>query len=82
VVFDVNTDQDGKLAALSVSKVTDPYTGTTDPVKLDVPSEFIAASRERLLKRQYAPNQHFLAYTYFDPQRPAKGDIDPGDNRE
>jgi hypothetical protein len=82
VTFEVNTDGNGKVSAMSVSKVTDPYSGTTDPIKLDVPGEFIAASRDQLLKRGYPPNQHFYTYIYYDPQRPTKGDIDPGDNRQ
>jgi hypothetical protein len=82
VTFDVATDASGKITTMSVSKVTAPFTGTTDPVKLDVPGEFVDASRQQLLKRQFQPNQHFVTYSYYDPQRPNKGDIDPTDTRE
>ena len=82
VTFDVATDANGKISSMSVSKVSAPFTGTTDPVKLDVPGEFIDASRQELLKRQYQPNQHFSTYAYYDPDRPTKGDIDPGDTRQ
>jgi hypothetical protein len=81
VTFDVSTDANGKVSTLSVSKVTDPFTGTTDPIKLDVPGEFVAASRDVLLKRQYEPNKHFSTYSYYDPERPSKGDINPSDER-
>jgi hypothetical protein len=77
VIFEVGTDDKGKVAKLAVSRVIDPASGTRDPVQLDVPERFIAAAKVQLLKRDYKPSDRFFTYLFFDPQRPDKGDIDP-----
>ncbi len=77
VIFEVTSDAGGKVATLKVVSVMDPATGSRDPVKLDIPDEFLAAARVELLKRDYPPSSHFYTYNFYDPQRPGKADIDP-----
>lgn len=78
VIFDVAVDPSGKVDALSVVKVIDPATGTTDAVDVDVPPAFIAAARSHLSERTYpASRKQFYTYIYYDPKQPERADIDP-----
>jgi hypothetical protein len=77
VVFEVTADGVGKIDTIVISKVIDPATGTTDPINLSVPSTYVTAAREWLRQRTYKPGSHFFTYTFFDPLRPTKADIDP-----
>jgi hypothetical protein len=81
VLFEVASDEAGKVATLAVSGVIDPQKSKTERIKFDVPDEFLAASRQQLLKRDYPPNKHFFTYGFLDPKRPGKADIDPANDR-
>lgn len=78
VIFDVAIDASGKVDRLSVAKVIDPASGTTDAVDIEVPPSFIAAARTYLLERTYPPSRkQFYTYIFYDPQQPERADIDP-----
>lgn len=78
VIFDVAVDSSGKVDTLSVVKVIDPATGTTDAVDVEVPPAFVAAVRNHLLERTYpASQEQFYTYIFYDPQQPERADIDP-----
>jgi hypothetical protein len=77
VVFALTTGEGGKLASVDVVKVFDPASGTTDPVHLRLPDEYIEAAHAFFRKKDYrkAP-QHFYSYTWYDPMRPRRADIE------
>jgi type II secretory pathway component PulC len=78
VVFQVTVNSSGKVDALEVSKVLDPSSGTTNAVNVPVPESYVAAAREFLSKRTYSADPpQFFTYTFYDPSRPSKADIDP-----
>lgn len=81
VIFDVTTDASGKIDTLKISKVIDPTSGTTDPVDVVVPQEYVHAARAQFLKRAYKAGDHFFTYSFYDPARPSKADIDPKTER-
>jgi hypothetical protein len=65
VIFDVLLNPEGKVEALIVNKVIDPATDTVAPVPVRVPETTIAAARDFLGKRSFAPEQRkFSTYTF------------------
>lgn len=71
VLFEVEHNAKGQLVKFELSRVIDPASGKTDPVKLDVPQVFIDGARARSLKARAAgkPDRYFTYYI-FDPERP------------
>jgi len=78
VIFDVGVDASGKVESLTVAKVIDPASGTTDPVDVDVPESFVTAAHSFLLERTYSTSRkQFYTYIFYDPLQPDRADIDP-----
>ena len=77
VIFEVTTDSIGKVEALKFVKVIDASSGESTTVDLAVPDTYITAARETLRQRTYKANEHFFTYTLYDPNRPARADLDP-----
>ena len=78
VIFEATLGTDNRVDTLKVSKVIDPATGSTDPVDIAVPDEYIAAARDYLRLRTYPPRQiPFYTYLFYDPARPTEPNIDP-----
>ncbi len=78
VIFDVSVDSSGKVSSLTVEKVIDPASGTTDAVEVDVPDSFVSAAHNHLLQRTYpASRKQFFTYIFYDPAQPDRADIDP-----
>ena len=77
VVFGITVDADSKLQAIKVSKITDPKTGTTDAVDIQVPQPFIDAAKKKAIAKQYKPKLQdgkpveFFTYFYYTPKLPA-----------
>jgi hypothetical protein len=78
VVFQATVNASGKIDTLKVSKVLDPSSGTTNPVDVPVPQNYVAAARAFLSKRTYPTDpKQFFTYTFYDPSQPTRADIDP-----
>jgi hypothetical protein len=76
VIFEVNVRPDGHVENLVVGKVIDPRSGSTNPVDIAVPQEFVAAVRAKLNAKTPPPAKtHYFTYFMFDPRDPANADI-------
>ena len=81
VIFSLTVDND-KILTFHVSKVTDPKSGTTDPVDIWVPQSFVAAARKKAATKHYdsklkdgKPVELFTYYLYT-PSHPTTVIID------
>lgn len=81
VIFAATSGADGKVAALTVSKVIDPSTGTTNAVAQPIPPEFVVAARRHLQGKTYPASDHFSTYLFFDPKQPTRADLEPPPHR-
>jgi hypothetical protein len=82
VIFDVKVTSAGVVDKLTVAKVIDPSTGTTNAVEVAVPARYISAARAFLKKRNYGVDSpHFNTWLFYDPNRPDRADIDPKSGR-
>jgi hypothetical protein len=78
VIFQVTVNSSGKVDTLKVSKVIDPSSGSTEAVNVPIPESYVAAAHAVLSKRTYSTDpKQFFTYTFYDPSRPEKADIDP-----
>ena len=78
VIFQVTVNSSGKVDTLKISKVLDPSSGSTEAVNVPIPESYVAAAQAFLSRRTYsAEPKQFFTYTFYDPSRPAKADIDP-----
>lgn len=78
VVFQATVNSMGKIDSLTVSKVIDPSSGTTNAVDVAVPQGYVVAARAFLSKRTYSTEpKQFFTYTFYDPSQPTRADIDP-----
>lgn len=71
VVFVVTATTNSTLPAIRLAKVTDPKTGTTDAVKLDVPDSYVRAAKKKIEEMHYVPElkdgkpvEFFVHYFY------------------
>lgn len=78
VIFEVSLGQDGKVDELTVAKVIDPSSGSTDPVAVTVPEAYVAAAKEYLRMRTYPTDEtRFFTYLFYDPSRPTAAAFEP-----
>jgi hypothetical protein len=76
VVFGLTVDSTSKILTFHVSQVTDPKSGTTNPVKIQVPQEFIDAARKKAAMKHYDQKLkdgkpvEFFTYYLYTPSRP------------
>jgi hypothetical protein len=76
VVFEVNLLENGRVDKFVVDHVVDAHSGSKDPVKLDVPAEYVAAIRQKLDAKAAPPTKrHFFTYFFFDPNDRTNTDI-------
>lgn len=70
VIFEIRTDEAGKLLSIEISQVIDPKRGTA-PVTVDVEAEWLAAARADLMKRTDWPvSKTFYMYRFYTPGIP------------
>lgn len=73
VIFGVTTSTNSTTPTVRLAKVTDPKSGTTDPVKVDVPDAFIKAVKKKVEAKQYEPKLkdgkpvEFFTYFFYVP---------------
>lgn len=78
VIFEITVDAEGKLASVTVSKVIDPRTGSTDAVKVQVPDSYVEAMRAKLAAQTFDPAKpRFYMFRYYDPRMPGNIDAPP-----
>ena len=78
VIFGVTIGKDSEVLNVRVERVMDPSTGSKDPVKVDVPPEYVAAVTKLLVEKRYEPQfkdgvpVEFFTYVFFDPAYPSR----------
>jgi hypothetical protein len=76
VIFEVSLRQNGQVENLVVNKVIDARSGSTNPINMKVPPEFVTAVRAKLNSKTSPPTQtHYFTYFIFDPNDPSNADI-------
>lgn len=53
VILAVTQNADGSIRKVALSKVIEPKSGTTDPVKIEVPARFLEESEKLIRARKY-----------------------------
>ncbi len=56
VIFGVTATTNSTAPTVRLAKVTDPKSGTTDPVKVDVPDAYIKAATKKIEAKKYDPD--------------------------
>jgi hypothetical protein len=73
VIFGVTATTNSAAPAVRLAKVTDPKSGTTDPVKIDVPDAYIKAAKKKIEAKHYEPEVkdgkpvEFFTYFFYVP---------------
>ena len=73
VIFGVTATTNLTAPTVRLAKVTDPKSGTTDPVKVDVPDAYIKAAKKKIAAKKYEPELkdgkpvEFFTYFYYVP---------------
>ena len=75
VILAVTQKPDGSIRNVALSKVIEPKSGTTDPVKVDVPPKFLAEAEKLIRARKYDVDTTkkdgiilpFATYYYYAP---------------
>ncbi len=75
VILSVKQNADGSVREVKLSKVIEPRTGTTDPVKIEVPAKYLAAAEKLIRERKYEVDATskdgiilpFATYFYYAP---------------
>jgi hypothetical protein len=73
VIFGVTATNNSAVPAVRLAKVTDPKSGTTDPVKIDVPDAYIKAAVKKIEAKHYEPKLkdgkpvEFFTYFFYVP---------------
>jgi hypothetical protein len=76
VIFGLTVDSTSKILTFHVSQVTDPKSGTTDPVKIQVPQAFVEAARKKAATKHYDQKLkdgkpvEFFTYYLYTPSHP------------
>jgi hypothetical protein len=76
VIFGLTVDSTSKILTFHVSQVTDPKSGTTDPVKIQVPQAFVEAARKKAATKHYDQKLkdgkpvEFFTYYLYAPSHP------------
>jgi len=53
VIFGVTATTNSAVPTVRLANVTDPKSGTTDPVKVDVPDAYIKAAKKKIEAKKY-----------------------------
>ena len=53
VMLSVRQNPDGSIKDVKLSKIIDPRTGSTDPIKLDLPEKFVPEAEKLIRARKY-----------------------------
>ena len=75
VIFGVTLDENGEIENFRIAEVTNPQSGTTDPVKVDVPVEYVEKAKKKP-SEQYQRSlegrkrEEFYTYFYYSPLYP------------
>jgi hypothetical protein len=75
VIFGVTAGTNSTVPKVRVAKVIDPKSGTTDPVKVDVPDAYIKAAKKKIEAKHYEPQLkdgqpvEFFTYFFYVPER-------------
>ena len=73
VIFGVTATTNSTVPTVRLTKVTDPKSGTTDPVKVDVPDTYIKAAKKKIEAKKYEPELkdgkpvEFFTYFFYVP---------------
>jgi hypothetical protein len=73
VIFGVTVTNNSTVPAVRLAKVTDPKTGKTDAVKVDVPDAYITAATKKIEAKKYEPKLkdgkpvEFFTYFFYVP---------------
>src|SRR5262245_42461722 len=73
VIFGVTATTNSTAPTVRIAKVTDPKTGTTDPVKVDVPEAYIKEAKKKIKAKKYEPGLkdgkpvEFFTYFFYVP---------------
>lgn len=76
VIFGLTVDSKSKILTFHVSKVTDPKSGTTDALDIQVPQSFVDAARKKAAAKHYDQKLkdgkpvEFFAYYLYTPSLP------------
>jgi hypothetical protein len=69
VIFGVTATTNSTVPTVRLAKVTDPKSGTTDAVKVDVPDAYIKAAKKKIEAKHYEPElrdgKPVEFFTYF-----------------
>ena len=73
VIFGVTASTNSASPTVRLAKVTDPKSGTTDAVKVDVPEAYIKAAKRKIQAKHYEPEMkdgkavEFFTYFFYVP---------------
>lgn len=75
VILSVRQNTDGSIRDVQLAKVIEPRSGTTDPVKIDVPAKFMTGAEKLIRSRTYKVDSTakdglilpFATYFYYAP---------------
>jgi len=77
VIFGITVNTNSKIDGFRVAKITDPRSGTTDPVDVKIPKKFVEAARRKLAAtKKYEPEFkdgrpiEFFTYLLYSPGHP------------
>lgn len=82
-IFGITIDESGNLVGFCPVRVTDPLSGTTNPVDVQLPAQYIEAARARVLSKHYKPRlengkpKEFFTWFFYVPSQPGRADLDP-----
>lgn len=83
VIFGLTVNEQGQLTKLTLNRVIDPSSGSTDAVDVEVSDIYVESMRKFLSSWKLKPKMEdgkpveFFQYFFYDPNRPEKVDIDP-----
>ena len=75
VILAVRQNADGTVRDVKLNKVIEPRSGSTDPVKIEVPAKYLAAAEKLIRQRKYEVDATskdgiilpFATYFYYAP---------------
>jgi hypothetical protein len=76
VIFEITVDSNSKIDTFRVSKVTDPKSGSVDPVDVRVPQSFVEAAKRKAATKHYdqklkdGKSVKFFTYYLYTPSHP------------
>jgi hypothetical protein len=73
VIFGVTATTNSAVPIVRLAKVIDPKSGTTDPVKVDVPDAYLKTAKKKIEAKKYEPELkdgkpiEFFTYFFYVP---------------